>query len=579
MRKVLILLIAAIIVSCSPTTLSKHAPADPLRSNKTYSYHEGISWWDSLASYSKYLKLDTFGNTDANYPLHIATLSIGGVDLSSISSTKKTIILINNAIHPGEPDGVDASMALYRNLCMGDSLQAKLENCILVCIPFYNIGGSLNRNTASRANQNGPEEYGFRGNAQNLDLNRDFVKADSRNAQSFARLLQLIDPDIYIETHVSNGADYQYTMTYLSTQIDKLSFGMGKFLETEMIPSLEHAMTQKNQQMVPYVNVHGTALGNAYEAFYDSPRYSTGLTTLHQIFGFITETHMLKPYDERVQATYDFLESMLQFANKNSIAIQDARNKAKAQVAKASSFVLDWEIDSSRSKNFTFKGYEHSYIPSDISNHQRLFYDRTKPIDIEMKFYAYFKPKTSRDKPIAYVIPQGYHQVVKRLKQNGVKLEAMKFDAKIEVVRYKITSFETANNPFEKHYYHYNTSFQRDTILKQFIKGDYIIKMGTDKDRLLVELLEPDAPDSYFNWNFFDAVLQQKEWYSPYVFESEAAELLQSDSALRNEFNNMMATTPGFKDNSQWQLYWLYQHSKHYEAEHMSLPIYRLEFL
>ena len=178
---------------------------------KSASYDEGIKWWSQICKEYNELSMQEYGMTDAGLPLHTITLSQEGYTLEKLGNSKKAIILINNAIHPGEPDGVDASMMLFRDIIQHN--KNILDSCILVCIPYYNIGGALNRSGTSRANQNGPESYGFRGNAQNLDLNRDFIKCDSRNAQSFAKLLQLIDPDVYIETHVSNGADYQYNLT------------------------------------------------------------------------------------------------------------------------------------------------------------------------------------------------------------------------------------------------------------------------------------------------------------------------------------------------------------------------------
>lgn len=592
MQRIFIYLFVVLVFwGCKDGTTSEEEkailPSDPIRSNQTYTYHEGIAWWDSLAAYSEDLQLFEYGETDAGYPLHLAVLGAEIKSLSELRSLSKNILLINNAIHPGEPDGLDASMAFFRDRC-SENEKVDLQNTVMVCIPFFNIGGALNRNYSSRANQNGPVEYGFRGNAQNLDLNRDFVKCDSRNTKTFAALLQLIEPDIYLETHVSNGADYQYTMTYLATQTDKLGFEMGALLHDSLIPYLESSMLKKNREMSPYVNVHGVALDSSFTAFYDSPRYSTGLTSLHNIYGFITETHMLKPFDQRVKATYDFIGSMLDMSNTLYKSIQETRSENKESVAASDTYVLDWSVDSSRYRTFPFKGYEYSYIPSEVEPagitleytelaNSRLYYDRSSPYTRPMTYYAYFKPEISRQKPMAYVIPRGYHEVTDLLAINGVDLDTLANDSIIQVVRYTISNFETMTQPYEKHYLHYSTSFKRDTVDRQFMKGDILISMGTDKDRFIVNVLEPDAPDSYFNWNFFDAVLQQKEWFSPYVIEDKAAEMLKNDPRLKAEFTEMWMNTPGFSDNKQWQLYWIYKRSDHYEKEHMTLPVFRIE--
>lgn len=542
-------------------------------------YAEGITWWKDLCKQSIQLQMQEFGMTDAGLPLHTITISKDGKKLENLAKSDKTIILINNAIHPGEPDGVDASMMLFRDLAdqnlRNTSNRNLMDSCILVCIPYYNIGGALNRNSTSRANQDGPEEYGFRGNAQNLDLNRDFIKCDSRNAESFAKLLQFIDPDIYIETHVSNGADYQYTLTYLSTQPDKLGGDMGKQLRTKMIPGITSKMKAKDNEIVPYVNHWGGPLKDSYATFYDSPRYSSGLTTLHNIYGFITETHMLKPFKQRVEATYDYLLSSIEYAYEQSSEIQHTREVQKNDVASATSLPIDWEIDRYDITQFLFKGYEYGYKKSEVTGSDRLYYDTNKPVTKSM-FYAGSMIETKRAvKPKAYILRRGYTEVENRLRWNGVRLQELKNDTAIHVISYTIDSFETVNQPYEKHYLHSNTRIFSDTSLWTFHKGDYLISMGTEKDRFILEVLEPEGPDSYFNWNFFDAVLQQKEHYSPYVFDDKAAKILNENPSLRAALEQKNKSEEDFNNNPASQLEWVYKQSMHYEKEHRRVPIFK----
>ncbi|HUX84998.1 MAG TPA: M14 family zinc carboxypeptidase, partial [Chitinophagaceae bacterium] len=211
-----------LLVSCTGYGQNLITPFERSAGTATATYQEGISWWKALAAtYPGKIRMMTLGLTDSGEPLRLVVLSPGGnFNFNSLHSTGHCILLINNAIHPGEPDGVDASMILARDLAQGKlSLPPKV---VLAIIPFYNIGGVLNRGSFSRASQNGPVAYGFRGNAQNLDLNRDFIKCDSRNARSFARIFHLVNPDLFIDTHVSDGADYQHVMTLLTTQHDKL---------------------------------------------------------------------------------------------------------------------------------------------------------------------------------------------------------------------------------------------------------------------------------------------------------------------------------------------------------------------
>ncbi len=242
------------------------------------------------------------------------------------------VILINNGIHPGEPDGIDASMMLVRDIVVGKLQLA--NNIALAIIPVYNIGGCLNRNAFSRANQNGPKEYGFRGNAQNLDLNRDFTKNDSKEAKAFAQIFHLLDPDILIDNHVSDGADYQHTMTLLTTQYDKLGDNLGAWLKNNFEPQLYKGMAEKKWDMTPYVNFETETPDKGMEMFYDPPRYSSGYAALFQTIGFVPETHMLKPFKERVLSTYALMQTVIEKAALNATALINERNKAKAENCK-----------------------------------------------------------------------------------------------------------------------------------------------------------------------------------------------------------------------------------------------------
>jgi len=541
------------------------------------SYFEGSSWWSGFGMAHYGAETAALGETDAGYNLQIVTLSDKPYTLYDIKKSNKSVILINNAIHPGEPDGVDASMMLFRDFTEKEEYKKLLKNCILVCIPYYNIGGAINRSKSSRANQDGPIEYGFRGNAQNLDLNRDFIKCDSKNAMSFSKLLQLIDPDIYIETHVSNGADYQYTMTYLATQADKLGYGMGTYLRTEMIPSLEKSMTAKNETMIPYVNHHSGALQDKMYTFYDSPRYSSGLTSLHQTFGFITETHMLKNFRDRTWATYKFLVSTIEFCSKNSASIKAKRKEAKLAVANAALFVIDWQVDTVAYKTFEFKGYTADYKTSEVTGAQRLYYDQSKPKVWDMKYYNRMTPTKTVSKPTYYMLKKGYWKVADRLKANGVQLIPLENDSVIRVNSFNIKDYKSDKRPYEKHYHHSKVKYDLESIKFQFREGDYLIPMNTDKNRFIIDVLEPAAPDSYFNWNFFDAVLQQKEWFSSYVFEDKAAQFLSENKTVKLEFEAKKRNDKDFASNPKAQLYWIYKQSPHYEKEHMRLPVFRIE--
>lgn len=538
-------------------------------------YFEAIEWYKKLDKLSPIVQIKEIGMSDAGYPYHLVLVSGDGkFDAAQWHKQNKAVILINNGIHPGEPDGIDASMMLVRDIV---NKKIKLPNNVaLAFIPVYNIGGCLNRNSYSRANQNGPLEYGFRGNAQNLDLNRDFTKCDTKEARSFAQIFHLLDPDILMDNHVSDGADYQHTMTLLTTQYNKLGTDLGEWLKTTFEPQLYKGMAEKHWDMVPYVNFETTDFNKGMEMFYDPPRYSSGYAALFQTIGFVPETHMLKPFKDRVLSTYALMQTMIEKTAVNAMDLIALRKKAKAEIMTKRTWPLNWTADTTQFSIITFKGYEQGYKLSDATGLQKMFYDHTKPYSRQIKFYNSFVPSNSIVAPAAYIIPQGWAAVIDLLKMNNVLFTLIQKDTFIEVEAYRIDDYKSLPRPYEKH--HKNSSV-KCTVIKQkikFLKGDFIIPLNQIANRYIVEMLEPTGDDSFFAWNFFDAILQQKEGYSDYRWDDLAAEVLKKDPALKQKLDEKKAADQKFAGNSSAILDFIYKNSPYYEPGHNRYPVYRL---
>ncbi|SFU62565.1 Zinc carboxypeptidase [Pustulibacterium marinum] len=573
-------LVALLFFACeSPLTSKKDSFVTVFETSEgkeTPTYPEVIEFYKELANSYSSVSLQTMGPTDSGYPLHMVVYNPNGdFNFVNLREEGKRILMINNGIHPGESDGIDATMLLIRNLA-----QEQIEipkNTVIVAIPVYNIGGALNRNSHTRANQNGPEAYGFRGNAQNYDLNRDFIKMDSKNAASFAAIFHQVKPDVFIDNHVSNGANYQYTLTHLFTQHNKLQGSLGNYLHTEFMPALIDSLKQKELPITPYVNVFNQTPEVGFQQFMDYPRYSTGYTTLWNTLGMMVETHMLKPYKQRVEGTYELMKSLLAITDKQAKRIGDLRAMAANEIKEETEYPVQWEVDSTKYTEFNFKGFEADTLVSEVTGYNRLKYDRERPFERPVKYYNYFKPTVKVAVPEAYVIPQGWYKIIEKLKANKIEMRTLEEDTTGVFTYYHIDDFETMSQPFEGHYMHSNTIITAKTDSITFRKGDVIIKVDQPGKRYLLETLEPAAPDSFFNWNFFDPILQQKEHFSPYVFEDIASELLEKDAELKSEFLATKEQDTAFAENWYTQLSWIYKHSDYYEKSHLRYPIYRIE--
>ncbi|RNL52803.1 hypothetical protein D7004_10900 [Pedobacter jejuensis] len=554
--------------------MAQQTPYERSNKKETTTYNEAISYYETLAKTYPKAKLLTYGSTDFGKPLHLLVLSNDKVfDPAAIRKHNKRILLINNGIHPGEPEGIDASMMLARDLLKGDKIPKDVVVCI---IPIYNIDGSFNRSGTSRANQNGPVAYGFRGNSKNLDLNRDFIKTDSKNSAAFQLIFNTWQPEIFVDTHTSNGADYQYVMTLIPTQKDKLNPILSAYLTKTLVPDLYRGMEKKGYPMVPYVNSIGQTPETGITGFIESPRYSTGYTTLHNTIGFMPETHMLKSFDLRVDATYKLLQTYISIVERDANLIGENKRKADEFVASQKEFALEWVLNKNLGDSIPFKGFEAGKKPSEVSGFDRLYYDRNKPFTTFIKQWNNFEPSVSIQKPVAYIIPKAWDKVIALLKLNHVKTEQLKDDIKLDVESYYIGDFKTGTRPYEGHYVHSAVKINPVKQTLQYYAGDYVIYTSQVSNRYIVETLEPQATDSYFNWNFFDSILDMKEHYSAYIFEDTAAELLKNNPALKAKLDEKKSADTVFAKSGSAQLEFVYKNSDYYEKTHNRYPVARL---
>ncbi len=569
------ILLSSFLSLCSFISVTHAQVSLRYEQNQTLTYQEIIQAYTLLDDTYENAKLYEAGNTDSGKKLHVFLISDNKIEEGTRIEElldKKVVVLINNGIHPGESCGIDASLLFSKDL-----LQRKSSaDVVYAIIPVYNIGGCLNRGSYSRANQDGPEEHGFRGNARNLDLNRDFMKMDTRNTESFFRLFHTLKPHIFVDTHTSNGADYQYTMTLICTQKDKLNPVLSNLMTEQMEPFLYKNMKKQGWEMSPYVNVFGRTPNDGFAAFLETPRYASGYTTLFNTIGFITEAHMLKPYKDRVLSTYAFLQVLAKYCEANDAQIMDAKKEAEQYDHQLKSMAINWKLDSSQTEERTFKGYEYVYEPSQIAG-QRLKYFSNKPDNIKLNYYPSYIATQEVEVPTYYVLPAAWYDVVERLQLNEVEMQALAHDTTIEVSSWYVLDYTFPNSPYEGHFFIKDLKVEKKVQVRQFYKGDYLIATQQKNKRFIVSALEPTAVDSYLRWNFFDEIFQQKEYFSPYVFEDTAEELLRNNSELRTAFEKWKMDNPQKAQVNYYALSFIYTHSAYYEKEHLRYPVARIE--
>ncbi|MGW8316731.1 MAG: M14 family zinc carboxypeptidase [Bacteroidales bacterium] len=548
-----------------------------------YEQNESVTWQEAIAmyhwldeQYREAMLLDA-GWTDAGKPLHLFVISKDGLfSPEAIKEEGKNILFINNGIHPGEPCGIDASLKLAEGLLSGtDPYSRYLDNTVVVIVPVFNIGGSLNRSPYHRANQNGPAEQGFRGNARNLDLNRDFIKLDSWNARSMVEMLREWDPEIFVDTHTSDGADYPYTITLINSQLQRLEPVQAEFMQHTVLPFLFDAMEKTPYPMSPYVWSYRNTPENGIVGFMDYPRYTSGYASMFNTMAFTIETHMFKPFADRVRSTWNLLREMLRFSTLHGSEIQQVRAEAWDQRLNKEAFVLRWSLDTTRYSMLPFRGYRAKTRSSVVTGYPRLYYDRNDPWEAEIPYYQYFTPEVTVRPPENYYLPSPWREVIERLWLNRVEMEELPHDTVMELEVYYIEDYTTGREPYNGHYWHSGTTVRKERQKILLHEGDLVIPVRQPAIEYLVQALEPEGYDSFFSWNFFDEILSRKEYFSPYIFEETAERLLKEDAGLAEAFRAKRSQDSVFREDPYAQLRFIYERSPWAEKSYRRYPVYR----
>lgn len=560
-----------LLVLCTPIFSYAQFPKPKFNLSVSPNYIEMIERYEKIAAQSEYMQLNKAGLSDAGNLIHL--LVIDKHKNFSPKQSKKPVMLIMNGIHPGESEGIDASLLMLEAFVTNPKLIP--DSVTLLIIPCYNVDGMINRKQYTRANQNGPIEKGFRASANNLDLNRDFIKADSKNTFVFYSIFQEWQPHVFLDTHTSNGADYQYTMTLISSQKQKLGGPAAEFMYGKMNPFLYTDMKKKDLEMAPYVTVFGKSPDEAgYDVFVEGPKYSTGYAALFGCLGFVAETHMLKAYPERVKATYFLFESFLQFAQQNASELVRTKEKQLNWMLSQTQYHSNFEVDKSKSTPLLFKGYTLEKHPSELGNYERHFYNRNKPFSKTIPFYDSTVAKIHLEIPEYLIVKQEWQEVIARLKANKIQHLTLN-NAQIWDVQAKyINQISYAKQPYEGHFVHQQIKCSSHKTKIEIKPGDWLIPVKQPGIWYLMEALSPETWDGFMHWNFFDPILNEKEGFSDYAFEDDAKQFLAERPELKNVFETWKLENPENASQKYEVLGFIYKNSPYQEREYRRFPVY-----
>ncbi|MFA5970818.1 MAG: M14 family metallopeptidase [Lentimicrobiaceae bacterium] len=544
-------------------------------------YNETIDFCKKLDDASPILHYSTFGKSPEgrDLPLLIADKN-GNFTPESVRKSGNAVLLIEACIHAGESDGKDAGLMLLRDIAIYKKNPQLLDHVTVLFIPILNTDGHERFGPYNRINQNGPEEMGWRTTAQNLNLNRDFMKADAPEMKAWLKLYNAWLPEFFVDCHVTDGADFQYTMTYALETMGSMEKNLTSWTENVCETYLVSEMKKSGFPVFPYVqfrNWHdprsGLTVGVA------PPMLSQGYTAVQNRPGLLIETHMLKPYKARVTSTYTMLTHTLELLNKEYKTLQTLVEGADAYTASAKfreqPFPVNFTESFTDSTKIEFLGFEYTIDTSDLTGGLWFKYDNQKPTTWQLTLFPECKADKFVTLPEAYLIPPFCTTVIDGLKLHGVKMSPLMEVVTCKVKLSRFSNIRWQQRPFEGH--HKLTYKLLDTIEERtFPAGTMLVEMNQRTARVIAHLLEPDSPDSYAAWGFFDAYMEQKEYSESYVMETMAREMIQKNPQLKVEFEQKKASDKVFASDPDAQLNWFYSKSPYWDNRLNLYPIGRI---
>jgi hypothetical protein len=534
---------------------------------RTPRYAETIEYCKRLAHASRWVRLTDFGTSPQGRRLPLVILSRDGLfDAARGSKTPKAVILIQSGIHAGEIDGKDASLMLMRDIAVRRTLHHLLDSTVLLFVPIYNVDGHERFGRYNRINQNGPKEMGWRATAQNLNLNRDYMKAEAPETRAMLRLFHAWLPDLFVDCHVTDGIDFQYDITYAVEPPPSLDAGVAEWMQTALLPPALSSVERAGHRMFYYVfprEDRDLAKGLNSEAA--TPRFSTAYCALQNRPAVLIETHMLKPYKTRVEATYHFLKGLIEAVNAHPSPLRRAVLRADAWLAPETdalgptrSLPLTFGLGAANSPR-VFLGVRQVTEQSAVTGGVRLRY-LPDTVTMTVPFYDEVTVEDSVSVPAAYFIPKEWTFVAQKLADHGIVLERLKRDTVLEVESYRFTDVQFRARPYEGRQI---PSYKATAFVERrdLPAGTLVVRPRQRAGKVAVHLLEPRGPDSFAAWGYFNAVFEQKEYAEAYVMEEIGARLLAQDPALRRDYEQKVREDTVFAARPSARLNWLYQRS------------------
>jgi hypothetical protein len=537
-------------------------------------YGETVTWLDRLAVASPFVQIITFGQTAQGRPLVAVIASREGhEEVGQLAASKKPTLLAQAGIHSGEIDGKDAGMMLLRDIAFGGK-EALLDQANLLFIPVLNADGHERRSVWNRPNQRGPIHQGWRSTAQNLNLNRDYMKAQAPEMIAVLKLINDTRPALYLDIHVTDGVDYQYDITYGFHGWDgsfAWSENIGRWLDQKLRPMLDADLSGAGHIPGPLVfakNKRDLSQGINLKPY--DPRFSTGYADLRHLPTLLVETHSVKPFRQRVLGTYILIESCLRILGDQAAAVQQAI--ASDEAARPQQLSLNWNRASDHQSRMDFAGITSETYISPASGTEEVRWLGQPETLKNLTVHQLSKPGIRVKRPKAYYVPVTKPEIIRVLTSHGIQMEPLAEDTTLTLDHYRLVSPVVSATPFEARHT-MTTQVKTETAKHTLPAGTLRVSTDQALGDLAIALLEPEHLDSLAAWGFVPEILSRTEYIEGYVIAPLAERMMQEDPKLKEEFEAKLAAEPDFAKDAEARLQWFYQRSPFYDQEYLRYPI------
>jgi len=542
-------------------------------------YDEVLAFCERLAKTSPFLRLESIGTSGQGrkIPAILASKEKAFSPKERETSGKPWVLLLGS-IHGGEVDGTEAILELLRDVALTNRPEI-LDSVNVIAVPVYNVDGYARVSKWNRPNQNGPVEgMGFRTNARGLDLNRDFVKADAPETRALLALAGAWSPDLFVDNHVTDGADFQAVLTVVFGHEPVTSAPLRAWLKSVVPTALAEveAWGWKTAPYVEFADPRNPLAGIAPDPF--GPRYATGYFGLRGVPSILVENHAIKPFGTRVKANLRFLASLLEQTGKNGKALLAAREAARREArgaAVGTPVVIEAATDRERPEPVEFATFVWRDEISPVTGKPVTRYDPSQKTTVPLSVFEHAKPVKSVPRPAAYLIPAGWPNLEERLKAHGVTYTVLPKPLTLEVGTYRAGSPQPSPRTFQGRT-RLTAAIERRTETREVPAGSLLVPLDTDLAPLIVWMLEPEGGDSLFAWGEMSGALEQKEWIDLRVLDPLAEEMLKGDPKLRAEWEERLKD-PKFAENTRARIEFFYRRTPYWDETVGLLPVYRLE--